>query len=67
MMDYKKIIKFLTNEGHKPCVDASYYNLIKTWDDWYRGYSESFHKVIGTNGLVATARRMNSLEMAKKV
>lgn len=66
-MDYKKIIKFLTNEGHKPCVDASYYNLVRTWDDWYRGYFEPFHKVVGTNGLVATARRMNSMDMAKKV
>lgn len=66
-MNYGKLFKSLASLGYTPCVEASYYNLIANWNEWYTGYCKKFHEVSGTNGLVATKRKMESLNMAKKV
>lgn len=66
-MRYSSLINSVSNLGYSPCVEASYYDMIMLWNQWYKGYCEKFHKLVDTNGIVQVSRKMNTLNMAKRV
>lgn len=66
-MKYNNLINAVVKLGYTPCVGADYYDQIEVWSQWYKGYYEPFHKVVDTNGACLVSRKMNTLNMAKRV
>lgn len=60
------IIRYLTHRGFKT-VDASYYQLIREWYDWYKNDVDGWHKTNYFNGITNVERDMKSLGMGKVV
>lgn len=66
-MDNGSVIKYLTARFGSCAVQASYYNNIATWLEWYKGYVPAFHVRHIANGVNVMKTKVYSLKMAKRV
>lgn len=65
-LNIENVIKYL-NKELKYDISSSYYEHIKKWDDWWRGFYKPFHEFTEVNGSHTKKRELYSLKMAKKV
>ena len=66
-MDHSAISKFLVSRFGGGYSNSAYYTAISSWLTWYKGYDESFHRVLNQNGKQDRWRIMYQLRMAKRV
>lgn len=60
------VIKALEDLGYKT-IDATYYERIRAWREWYEGDVKSFHHYSVKTGAKTTKMKRATLGMAKKV
>ncbi len=67
MLNMEQIFEYLRKEYRSSPPDPVFYRTVETWNDWYRGTDESFHRMTVNNGITTGEREMFRLHMAKKV
>lgn len=65
-MEIKQVIEYLNNT-HGYNVSSAYYQYIKEWAQWWKGYYKPFHHFREVSGTKIIERDMYTLKMGKKV
>lgn len=60
------ILQYL-NKKYGTNLQTQYYNHIRLWKAWWRGYVKSFHRYYELDGERKLERKLYSMKMAKKV
>ena len=65
-MNIGTVIEHLNkNKGYS--LPSEYYDNIKLWQDWWRGFHKPFHQFVELNGNQKKTRKLFTLKMGKKV
>ena len=70
MINIEKIMTLLQKESNIDWnfykFDYNYYNKIKLWADWYKGFDPTFHQLSEYNGHSTVYTKKSTLNMAKR-
>ena len=58
MLNMEQIFEYLRKEYRSSPPDPVFYRTVETWNDWYRGTDESFHRMTVNNGITTGEREM---------